>query len=155
MKKMMLIAVMMMTGSFAQADGFECVTQSGDLVLKIFNQTNPNLGTRSAAVMVVSDPAIQYGNRTVARFTAQAGTLASYQLAYVANVDLRYSDSGRRGENLLGTKLGQLKRIMVALDFSYARPVAHGAIVKGTLSWVKRTGEEDFTGLVCRRYLKH
>lgn len=155
MKAMMIVSAMLLMGSMARADGFECEAPDHGLNVKIYNQTNPNLGTRSGAVMLLSDESISFGNKTIARFSAEAGTLSSSELAYLAKVDLRFVDSNRRGENLLGTKLGQLKTIQANLRFSYAAPVKPGAIVRGSLVATKRNGEVIRAALVCTRYLKN
>jgi hypothetical protein len=115
----------------------------------------PEEGTRNAAVMVLSDPAIAQGRKTIARFTDCNGTLTSQGALYVANVDLRFNDSGRKGENVLGTKLGHLKKIALKLDFSYRYPVNHGDPVSGVIKALDRNGETIREVVECRRYLKN
>lgn len=138
----------------AFADGFECQTAAQDLTVKIYNHTTPSAGTRVAAVMVVSDPAISIGNKTIARFTDTNGLLSSRSSRYEANVDLRFNDSSRKGELILGTKLGMLDTIIADIDFSYAAPVGAGEEVEGKLILVKRDGQRVYADLVCARYLK-
>ena len=138
----------------AQADGFSCQTVDGDLNVKIYNHTNPEVGTRVAAVMVVSDPAVSGGRKTIVRFTEVNGVLESRASRYEANVDLRFNDSARKGELILGTKLGQLDKIIADIDFSYAAPVAAGEEVEGKLILVKRNGDRVRADLTCARYLK-
>jgi hypothetical protein len=138
----------------AQADGFRCQTTDGDLNVTIYNHTNPEVGTRVAAVMVVSDPAIGHGRKTIARFTQVNGVLESRSSRYEANVDLRFNDSSRKGELILGTKLGQLDAIIADIDFSYGAPVAAGEEVEGKLILVKRNGDRIRADLNCARYLK-
>lgn len=155
MTKMMLIASMLFAGSFAHADGFSCQTEDGSLNVKIYNHTSPNAGTRNAAVMVLSDTSVGAGNKTIARFDAEAGTLKSKNVVYTAKVDLRFADISRKGENVLGTKLGQLSTVKVALNFYYNMPVAQGEEVSGTIAWVKRNGQEGQMEVLCERYLKN
>lgn len=155
MKKMMIAAAMLMVGSFAHADGFDCLVPEQSLHVKIYNHTDPNAGTRSAGVMILSDDAIQYGNKTIATFDADAGVLSSKELVYLAKVDLRFANSSRKGENILGTKLGQLATVKAALHFSYSTPVKAGQQVGGWFIATKRNGEKINAQLVCTRYLKN
>lgn len=138
----------------AKADGFVCQTADESLNVRIFNNTNPQAGTRVASVMVVSDPSVSAGRKTIARFTDVNGVLSNRASRYEANVDLRFSDSARKGENILGTKLGELDQIIADIDFSYAAPVAAGEELTGSLTLVKRNGQEIHADLLCTRYLK-
>src|SRR5690606_26877325 len=97
---------------------------------------------------------VQYGRKTIARFDADNSVLNNSGATYGAKVDLRYSDSTRSGENIGGTKLGQLDMIYLDIDFSYGRPVEAGEIVEGVLTLVKRNGQEIELDVDCERYLK-
>jgi hypothetical protein len=155
MKHVTLIAVALLAVSqAAMADGFKCESTDGVLSVKAYNHTSPDAGTRNAAVMVISDNTIQYGNKTVAKFTDANETLSNQGALYSARVDLRYNDSGRKGELIGGTKLGQLKTIDLDVDFSYAAPEANGSHVEGMLSLVKRNGDVVSIPMDCARYLK-
>lgn len=149
-----LMGLSMVSGS-AYADGFVCVNKQEALVAKVYNQTQPQLGTRNAAVMVLSDSSVNYGNKTIARFSQTNGTLTNDSSLYTANVDHRFNDSGRKGELIGGTKIGALKFVVLDLDFSYARPVADGAFVRGELFLVKRNGQQIAIDMDCSRYLKN
>jgi hypothetical protein len=105
--------------------------------------------------MIVSDSAVGVGNKTIATFSAEKSTLASSHLVYTAKVDLRVSESNRKGENIGGTKLGQLAAISLAVDFSYAAPLAAGQELNATLTLYKRDGEEIVEDAACVRYLKN
>ena len=139
----------------AYADGFKCETTDGTLNVKIYNNVEPQAGTRVGAVMIVSDPSVSSGRKTIARFTDTNGVLESRGSRYEANVDLRFSDSARKGENILGTKLGQLDMIIADIDFSYAAPVEANEEVGGRLILVKRNGDRIKADLTCARYLKN
>ncbi len=105
--------------------------------------------------MIVSDPAVAEGRKTIALFTSKKGTLSLQgEGSYLAVVDLRMVESRRKGEYLVGTRLGELSTIAVDLDFSYARPVADGDNVLGTATFTKRSGEVLKRDLACARYLK-
>ena len=150
--KAVLAALVLLATSAAHADGFRCQTKEGDLNIRIYNETNG--ATRNASVMVLSDPFVQHGNKTIAVFRAENSVLGQTGARYVANVDLRYNESGRGGENVGGTKLRYLKHIVVDLDFNYARPVAGGSMVQGIVTFLKRDGGDSFQEVVCHRYLK-
>ena len=139
----------------AQADGFSCQTEDGSVNVKIYNHVLPENGTRNGAVMVLSDTSVSGGRKTIARFTDVNGRLSSRSSVYVADVDLRFNDSGRKGELILGTKLGMLDTVIADIDFSYAAPVAAGEEVEGTLVLVKRDGSRIKSALSCSRYLKN
>lgn len=155
MKHIALALSMLVLGAVeAKADGFVCQSNDGSLNIKAYNQTSPVAGTRNAAVLIASDPAVNVGNKTIARFTA-GRTLANTSSSYVANVDLRFNDSSRKGELIGGTKLGELKQIKLDVDFSYATPVGNAEELDGTITLVKRNGEVIDLAATCSRYLKN
>ena len=145
----------LMATSAAYADGFTCQTTDGNLNIKIYNNTDPAAGTRNAAVMIVSDPLVSAGRKTIAKFSDLNSTLGQSGASYVADVDLRFNDSGRKGELILGTKLGFIKTIAVDLDFNYSQPIADGQSLAGEITIVKRNGESFVEDLICKRYLKN
>ena len=139
----------------AFADGFVCLVPNRDLKIKIYNYTDPDEGTRNAAVMVLSDPTVSDGRKTIARFSDIDSTLDNYGAAYEAEVDLSNPDTGRAGERILGTRLGSIDRFKVELAFNYNSPVADGEEVFGSLHVLKKNGEEIPAVLECVRYLKN
>lgn len=148
-----LIAVLGFAG-IAHADGFVCTTDSG-LVIRIYDHVHAEEGTRNAAVMTVSDSAIGAGRKTIAKFTSVNETLTSSNTVYTGKVDLRFNDSGRKGENIGGTKLGQLAQVQISVNFSYYTPIANGEQTTGNLRLVKRDGDVIREGAACVRYLKN
>ncbi|MEQ1875589.1 MAG: hypothetical protein ABL958_03020 [Bdellovibrionia bacterium] len=150
-----LIATLIMIGSVsAQADGFKCETLERDLNVQVFHKVMPTDGTRNVAVMVISDPAVNQGRKTIARFQEINGVVNNSSATYSAKVDLRYADSKAGGELISGTKLGQLATIGLRVAFSYARPIRDGEQVPARLSLVKRDGQLIRRDLSCTRYLK-
>jgi hypothetical protein len=139
----------------AHADGFNCQTADGSVNVKLYNNTDPSVGTRVAAIMVLSDPSISSGKKTIARFTDVNGTIESRGTTYVANVDLRFNDSSLKGRNFLGTKLNNVDTITADIFFSYNDPVAAGEEVKGSLRIARRSGASIQADLSCVRYLKN
>ncbi|MEO5668362.1 MAG: hypothetical protein ABIR96_09905 [Bdellovibrionota bacterium] len=155
MKNLALSLVALTASLVAHADGFKCETVEGDLAVKVYNHVSPENGTRSAAVMIISDTSVSAGRKTIARFTDANERLSNAAASYVGDVDLRFNDSGRKGELISGTKLGELDQILVDIDFSYGAPVTALSEVSGTMTLLKRSGEEIVRDLACVRYLKN
>lgn len=153
--KSLLVASLMVLSSAVMADGFKCEQLESGLNVKVFNHTDANAGTRNAAVMVLSDSNVQVGNKTIASFTANKRTLGQNGTSYMAVVDLRVSESNRSGENILGTKLGQIAKIYVDVDHNYSIPMEAGEETTGTISIEKRNGTVKTFDLNCARYLKN
>ena len=149
--KNLIICSLMFTGFQAAADGFICRATDKSLNVALYNSTK---APRVAEVMVVSDPTIAYGRQTVARFLRENGTLASKGSNFVGTVDPSVPDTSRGGENIAGTKLGNIKSMILTVDFSYARPVADGEELEGLLTLSKRNGGIVEVELECLRYLK-
>ena len=150
-----LVAMLVLFGSVAaQADGFRCETLERDLNVSVFHKVQPTDGTRNVAVMVVSDPAVNHGRKTIARFQDINGVVNNTGATYQAKVDLRYSDSKAGGELISGTKLGQLATIGLRVAFSYASPIRDGEKTYGRLTLTKRDGQLIRRDLECTRYLK-
>ena len=139
-------------GSLAHADGFLCETQTG-LRLKVFNHVLPQQGTRVPAVMIISDTSSPGANKTIARFTQAAAELLLQDNSYLAKMDL--SDSSKsEGSSLQGTRLENVSFVKLYVDFSYDKPVAHGAELTGTLTLMKSDSGLNVEPVICHRYLK-
>lgn len=149
-----MTAALILTGIQAKADGFVCTTESG-IIAKVFNHTHPEMGTRTGAVMIISDSNISAGNKTIATFKHSTGLLKSKELLYTGKVDLRFSDISRKGELIGGTKLGELAEIKLNVNFNYLYPVADGDLVSGRLHLHKRNGVVLSEFASCARYLKN
>lgn len=151
-----LIASLILTlSSSAFADGFKCEQLEHNLNIKVYNNTQPSEGTRNAAIMVLSDASVTYGNKTIASFSATKRTLGQNGASYFAFVDLRVSESSRAGENVLGTKLGNIKELYVDINFDYSVPLQDGQITDGYITVVKRNGRNSIHDITCTRYLKN
>jgi len=152
--KALVAAIAMIFASQALASGFVCKTQNHPTEIKIYNQTNPKLGTKNGAVMVFSDPTVKTPNKTIAVFKHAKRTLRGSSNYYLGKVDLRVSEL-RKGEYLLGTRLGYLAYVGVGLNFSELNPVKNGGLVRGVLFARKRNGDVIRDYVTCRRYLKN
>lgn len=151
--KFVLVAVLLISGSVAKADGFLCETQTG-LRLKVFNHVAPDVGTRVPAVMIVSDPTVKVGHRTAGVFrNADAGLLRDEMGTYLAKVDLR--DARAKGQAFIGSRLEDVEQIKLYVDFTYSRPVAHGEELTGVMTLIKRNQGLFVEQAVCTRYLKN
>ena len=139
--------------SLALADGFQCQTDDGRLNIKAYNHVDAADGTRNAAVMVLSDTNVQAGRKTIAKFQA-VETLWNSSATYVGRVDLRFSTQAA-GEYVLGTRLGQLKTIVLDVDFNYANPIDNGEPADAKVIGHKRDGSKIEVAATCYRYLKN
>ena len=154
MKALVIAIAMMSFAATAQADGFRCQSEGGEMNVKIYNHTAPEAGTRNGAVMVLSNPEISRGSKTIASFSSAKGTLEQKGARYVGSVDLRVSESSRAGEFIGRTRLGMLKEVVVALDHNILEPIAHGEEVTGRITLKRRDGNKESYRLECTRYLK-
>ena len=150
--KSAIIALTLLASSSVFADGFVCY--SGNLKVQVYNEVNASEGTRNAAAMIISDTTVQVGRKTIATFTSDDLQLGNEGADYTANVDSRFSGAERIGELIGGTKLGELKAIVLDIAFSFAAPVAEGTELAATLNLVKENGEIIPLGATCERYLK-
>ncbi len=102
--KALLVAAALIVTSSAQAA--ICTSDESSLKVRVTD-----------SVMVLSNPEISHGSKTIARFTAENGVLdvreSDGETHYYANVDLRFADSARAGEYLMGTRLGEVDTITV------------------------------------------
>ena len=153
--KTVLILLAALTTTNVLASGFICEALDADLDIKVYNKVMPAEGTKNPAIMVLSNPTISQGRKTIAVFKETNGLLTKNGQMYVAKVDHRFNDTGRKGELLAGTNIGNVKQVILNLDFSYAFPVDSGDYVPGTLSIVRRNGNTIHLELECERYLKN
>jgi hypothetical protein len=154
--KTLLIAIMSLGFSgAAMADGFVCDTLDGNYTVKMYNHTSPSKGTRNGAVMIISDNNVMSGRKTIATFDTELTLWDREGAQYVANVDLRTTGAGRAGENVFGTKLGQIDTIKLNIAFLYSAPVKAGQELDAQLVVTKRNGQKGKIEAVCSRYLKN
>jgi hypothetical protein len=157
MKTLMIALVALTLQIQARADGFLCKAQNTGLSIRVLNHTDPGVGTRSPAVMVIADPMVQSDSKTIVLFRDDNRTLTYLgQGNYLGKVDLRFLDSNRRGENIAGTKLGELATIFLDIEFSYEHNSTQLANVMkeipGKIFYTKRSGEVLEEKVTCSRY---
>jgi hypothetical protein len=154
MKKYLLSALVLVFSQIALADGFKCkVLDGGSFSINVYNHRLPSYGTRSAAVMIISDNLVSRARKTVAVFRDVNSTLAQSGAHYTAVVDLRYLDSSRKGERVFGTKLGYIKYIDLDINFVYGQKLKKGASLSAAVTVHKRNGENYILDATCERYL--
>lgn len=153
MKAIITIVTFFMSATVL-ASGFKCHTTNGDLDIAVYNHTQPSEGTRNAAIMVISDPSVKAGNKTVARFTDAENTLGRTGTKYFANVDERFNNIPK-GEYLSGTRIDYLQTIILDIEFDYADVLAADEITEGWLILVRENGSQIKRKVMCSRYLKH
>lgn len=154
MKAALFLALTALVPASALADGFRCEAANDSLLIKIYNHTSPEIGTRVPAKIIVSDSRRNFGAKTIATFDGSDGLIKSDGAIYDINVDGRFSGSSRGGEDIAGTKLKFLKSINVRIAYTFNRPLEDGARVNGNVVLTKTNGERIVRQLVCARYLK-
>lgn len=154
MKTIITTLAIIASATIAKADGFVCQSDEG-LVVKVYNHTDANMGTRTGAVMILSDAYVSDGRKTIATFDAASGLLSSKGSAYSALVDLRFTNSSRKGELIGGTKLGFISELNLYVNHTYGQEMLNYEETEGVLEIVKRNGEVSVIDLICNRYLKN
>lgn len=152
--KAVVAMIAVLFGSQAFADGFVCENLQQGIRVKVYNHTQSEEGTRNASIMIISDLTVKNGRKTIATFEDSDSLLTNDGATYTSKVDLRFSGSERKGELLLGTKLGEVKFMILDIDYSFNYPVENGAIVDGEFILKQRNGNVIRTDVVCTRYLK-
>lgn len=158
--KAIVIAIVAMMTAQAHADGFTCLAESGELKIKVYNYVNAQDGTRVPARMVLSNPNLNAGERTLAVFNSDSGTLEVSQetspldTTYVGKVDLRFAELSAKEATVLGTRLADLATVSLAVDFKYGDNLAKGDQVEALITLAKRNGGVIREQAVCERYLK-
>lgn len=152
--KALIIALVALAGTAAQADGFVCENAEQGIRVKVYDRTQAGQGTRNAAIMILSDMTVSNGHKTTATFNADDSLVTNKGATYTADVDLRFGSSDLKGRNIGGTKLGMLDTITLDVDYSFNAPVASGTELSGQLILAKRNGDSINLDVSCVRYLK-
>jgi hypothetical protein len=150
-----LAAINLVASTSVLADGFVCESIPGDIRVRVYNSTQPSVGTRTFHTMVISDPRVNYGRKTIARFDRASSAVKAYSSTYHAEVATRLESNSGAGELIGPTKLGQLKAILLNIDFKYSAPIANGAKTTGKLTLIKNDNDLIQLDMDCIRYLKN
>jgi hypothetical protein len=138
----------------ALADGFVCnLPDEGNIMIRVYNETHPEDGTRNVAAFVLANPSLKRGERTLARFLSAQEPVESSGASYY--VDLSPRVKRLRGDKrLLGTYLKNIDRLTLDVAFNYNQPVAAGTVVDALLEIQKSNGDVQWVDMICERYLK-
>ncbi len=104
------------------ADGFVCKSVDEDVLVTVV--LAPQRGTggeepaRKGHVMIVSAPDLEKGRQTIARFQAKEGMLSGSGSVFIGFVKPRHPDTGQKGKRIGGTTLGQLRTLILDIDYS-------------------------------------
>lgn len=145
--------------SVCKADGFLCRSANGNLNVKVYDSVQNVYGTRSAAYMIISNPQLHSGVRTLAVFSSAQGTLRAYSHSgayrtYRGKVDLRFNNV-RKGQFVLSEPMAKLASVRLHIYFNYNRSqIANGGEVMGVVDLVERNGHHVYSETSCTRYLK-
>jgi hypothetical protein len=153
MKKIMFSRLLLTSVLFASAsafgvvaqaaDGFQCQSVDGDIIIQVVLQPGiENDRLRRAATMIVSNPLVSKGHQAIARFRASESMLSSAGSVFVGHIDPRHPDTSRKGERIAGTTLGQLKTIILDIDFTHERPLHANQPLSGQAIFTKRAGQD-------------
>ena len=153
------ILVTLAFASVSRADGFTCRSTDGNLSVKVFDYVHSRYGTRNPAVMVVSNPKLPRGYRTLAVFSSADGTLQAIShrgeyRTYVGRVDFN-SNSIHKHVFVLSDPMTNLAAVQLHIYFNYNKSrIANGGEVMGVVELVSRNGRHIYSETSCKRYLK-
>ncbi len=145
-----LMAALVVGNNFAKADGFVCADQSKTYGIKLYDHVHANLGTRTPAVMVITNGSLDQGSKTLATFTAADGGLLLSGADYVANLNF----SSAHTELFAGVQLNKIHRLILNVKHYFNVPLAEGQVVSAKLMVVE-TAKITYLDLSCQRYLKN
>jgi hypothetical protein len=157
MKSVILMAVLSVaTIVQAKADGFKCEGASYGTLIKVYNNTQPSKGTRNLAIMVVSDPSRDAGDRTIAIFRDSQGLVSSNGTLYSAKVDHRFK-SVQVGKEIAGMDISELYGIKLNINFNYTldTPSTAGDFYPAVATYTDANGSKKSENMTCSRYLKN
>ncbi|CAN5397222.1 hypothetical protein BH10BDE1_BH10BDE1_19660 [soil metagenome] len=118
-----------------------------ELVIEIPNESD----SPKALSMRVSDPNVSNDRSEIANFEFAEGLLNNTGGVLVGYVDLSNPKTGRKGERIGGTTLGQLRSVMVTLDMDFNTALVAGKVYSAQAVYLKRIGEELVQDLDCVR----
>jgi hypothetical protein len=152
------LALVTLAPTLAHADGFDCTGRDTGIEVKIYNNTDPSLGTRTPAILIVSDPSRDYGDRTIATFKNEQITYEGYgtYFATTDTVDRRPTADAQVLEN---SRLGHLENILLKMNFSYAEQLfseltKKPASFSGSVFYQQTSGATRNESVRCTHYLK-
>jgi hypothetical protein len=158
-----LVSILIMGSSMAAyADGFNCLSQSGDLKIKIYHHVKSEGAVDSPARMILSNPSNNGGAKTIAVFNDAGGALGiaaeSVILSSTTYVGLfdqsEIKTSTVSDAMVLGEKIANLQTIQITVDFRSGDSLVNGSVVEGLITLERKTGELIREEALCSRYSK-
>jgi len=144
-------------GSSAFADGFRCQGLTFGTKVEVYNQLKPSQGTRNVKIMVVSDPALAKGTRTIATFSQDQNLIIQKGATYIATVDSRYKTVKEGDRKIADTLLSELATIELSVNFNYATdtPSKIGEKYSALITYTHESGATSSENATCIRYKKN
>jgi hypothetical protein len=144
--------------TLALADGFDCTGRNSGIEVKIYNNTDPSMGTRTPAVLIVSDPSRDYGDRTIATFKNDQITAEGHG-TYFATTDTVDHRPTADAQVLQNSRLGHLENVLLKMNFSYAEEFLTDLTKKpesfsGSVYYQETSGATRNESVRCTHYLK-
>ncbi len=143
--KTLAVSLLMILAPLAYADGYVCESTQKNLHLEV-----QQVAVDSATIRV-SDPRANSAE-IIAQFSNARSNLNNRAASYEAKPDfdtLQLVNDGAIGN----TRLSELARVNVAMDFSYGKPLVDGEYVPGALYLTRHDASVEFIELDCERSL--
>lgn len=138
---------------FAQhvsAEVIQCDGVDGDVRFEVNVAPNEQDPTALKVISLrVSDPNVSEARTEVALFEAADGLVNASGDVVVGYVDATNPKTGRKGERIGGTTLGQLRSIMLRFDVGLIEATSSGKKHSAEVSYLKKMGRELVQDLDC------
>lgn len=128
-----------------------CEGVDGEVRFEILIEIPNESDSPQALTMRVSDPNVSNDRSEIANFEFGEGLLNNTGGVLVGYVDLSNPKTGRKGERIGGTTLGQLRSVMVTLDIDFNTASVAGKVYAAQAVYLKKIGEELVQDLDCVR----
>jgi len=155
----MLIALVSIAsiGSSAFADGFRCQGLTFGTKIEVYNQLKPSQGTRNVNIMIVSDPVLAKGERTIATFSQDQNLIIQKGATYIATVDSRFKTVKDGDRKIADTMLSELSTIQLTVNFNYTTdtPSKNGEKYSALITYTHENGATSSENASCIRYKKN
>jgi hypothetical protein len=136
----------MMVGSVVQAAGFDCIGNDTSTVI-----STREASKKHAAFMSIDDPKVKTASKqNIAEFYDGNG-LNINKSGNVFDGDAGLAKELRKGENIAGTKLGELSLIRLTVLYKHGDATYSGEAFAGTIRYTKKSGEVRTENANCFR----
>ncbi len=146
-----LFAAVLVGSTAAKADGFLCVDESNTYGIKLYDNVQAKLGTRTPAIMILTDGSQAAGSHTLATFSQAEGTLSYVQGSYHATASFPAAYT----QTLNGVKMSQIKDLIFSINHNFNLPLQPGEKVLAQLVISDKSFKSTYLNFTCSRYLKN